>query len=222
MPTVAGMTRDVNCYRDADSEFSQPAFARITAFSVLLLAAILSMRVLSGLGSHIWARDFIAGPILRDVQNSAVILLVIGFLSGCWRAIKSRCDLRTAYSQIDYGLPVLFAGMTLVVLTAILYMRAVALDLPNHALAASAAGYVAALDFAGGLLVPIGSVVALVILPDISTKRVRRAGPVLALGCLLCTAALGLSFQMPKMHGAPDGTTNPSQHRQTPYQPTFC
>lgn len=203
MPTVTGMTKDVNCYRGVDSEFSQPASAGITVFSILLLAAILSFRVLSGLGAHNWARDFFAGPILRDVRNSAVILLVIGLLSGCWGAIQCRGDLPGAYGRIDYGRPALFAGMTLMVLMAILSMRAGALDIGAQSTAVSTTVYVEALDFAGGLLVPIGSVVALVLVPDFSIKRLCRASPVLALGCLLCIAALRLSFQIPKNCMAP-------------------
>jgi hypothetical protein len=210
------MTSDGLQYREVDSEFWQPAFARITTFSVLLLAAILSIHVLTGLSSHTWARYFMVGPILHDVEASAIILLcLMGILPGCWHATRGDDSLLQAYRQLDYGRIFQLAGMTLGVLAAILSARSFAVQVLDRP------WFPTLLDFAGGLLVPLGAAIALAIFPGVFLKPGWTAFPVAAIVCIFCLATLNCN-RTRSFPNSPAIKTQPVQYRPAAHLPMFC
>ena len=203
------MTREFNRNLDVDPESWQPAFTRVAVFSLLLLTAILSLRALSGLSAHNWARNVAAGPTLHDLQTAAVISLVLSALPSFW---KARCrGFRRAYQEIDYSRILLLLGIALGVLSAILSLRAI-----------SVAAYIPALDFVGGLLLPMASGFTLIMFPDIDRNRMRSALKLLAVCCLLVVVGLKFASQLPVVHATPKGTTETPQHRHISYAPVMA
>ena len=213
---ATSMTRDGLRYREVDSGFWQPAFARITTFSVLLLAAILSIRVFTGLSSHDWARYSMVGPILHDVEASAIILLCLtGILPGCWHATRRDDSLLETYRQLDYGRTLQLAGITLGALAAILSARAFAVQVLDRSWCLTI------LDFAGGLLVPLGAVIALAIFPDVFLKAVWTTLPVVAIVCIFCLGTLNCNRSR-SLPSSPAIKTQPVQYRPAAHLPMFC
>jgi hypothetical protein len=208
------MTRVFNRDPDVDPEFWQPAFARVAVFSFLLLAATLSIRRLSGLSAPLWARFLTAGPIVRDVQTSALAFLLLSALPAAWHVSRRGQDSGRIYRQIDYSRIFLLLGITLGVLGVVASLRIMATRI--------AAAYIPALDLAGGLLLPMVSGFTLVMFPDIALNRMRSAVKLLAVFCLLAVVGLRFASQMPPLHSTPKGTTETPRQRQIPHVPAMA
>jgi hypothetical protein len=167
-----------------DREDWQQTFARAAAFSLALLACIFPVR-LSGAIS--------AGPILSCVQNwSLAVLCSAAAIFGWGAAVRGYVFPRGFDWNYARATAILF-GITLAALSTIVLLRSAAAE--------TDAPYLRLLDMAGGLVLPMASGVALIMLPYISLRGIRRTARVLSACCLL--ASLFFTTQLLRAHNAP-------------------
>ena len=176
--------------RDTGAEDWHQTFARMSSFSILLLLVTTPLRL--------WTPQIASGPIVRGIQNWALIFLAASLPLCAGRALRSRAVV---------GLPCLRRTLLLYVMTigslfTILLLR--------HAAPSWCA---TSLDFAGGLVLPAISGFTLIMLPHIRIRQMQWAAKACGTACLLILAAIGLAGWSSTVHASPGKPVTPVHHQ---------
>jgi hypothetical protein len=209
------MSRNVCDIHETDAEDWHQTFTRMVLFSLLLLAVTTSIRTLGRSRESELVGDLMAGPILRNIRNWALIVLLVALPPFGWQAIRLRNIFGRGFTRSrPHGTFLLF-GATQGALGAILILRAALLSVVSND-KATVALCIKALDFTGGLILPIGSSFALTMLPYVPLPGLRRIAKTLAISCLLTWMAFKVTARISAAHAVPERPRSSPLHTLAP------